>query len=112
MGIPAVTVVFTILHAGGKFGGDNSGYKVAGGLHGVGASVVNALSEWLEVRVRKAGSEYVQTFRRGVADGELKKWPRRFQRHGGDLKADPVMFTESTEYDYETLRTRLRKRRF
>ena len=61
MGIPAVTVVFTVLHAGGKFGGENSGYKVSGGLHGVGASVVNALSEWLTVRVRTDGSEYEQT---------------------------------------------------
>ena len=113
MGIPAVTVVFTILHAGGKFGGDNSGYKVAGGLHGVGASVVNALSEWLEVRVRKAGSEYVQTFRRGVADGELKKvGPAASSGTVVTFKADPVMFTESTEYDYETLRTRLREEAF
>ena len=71
LGIPAVTVVFTVLHAGGKFGGDNSGYKVAGGLHGVGASVVNALSEWLEVSVRRGGHEYRQSFRRGVADGKL-----------------------------------------
>ena len=62
LGIPAVTVVFTILHAGGKFGGENSGYKVAGGLHGVGASVVNALSEWLVVRVRRGGVEYSQIF--------------------------------------------------
>ncbi|WP_418666836.1 DNA topoisomerase (ATP-hydrolyzing) subunit B [Allofournierella sp.] len=113
MGIPAVTVVFTILHAGGKFGGDNSGYKVAGGLHGVGASVVNALSEWLEVRVRKAGSEYVQTFRRGVADGELKKvGPAASSGTVVTFKADPVMFTESTEYDYEILRTRLREEAF
>ena len=113
MGIPAVTVVFTILHAGGKFGGDNSGYKVAGGLHGVGASVVNALSEWLEVRVRKAGSEYVQTFRRGVADGELKKvGPAASRGTVVTFKADPVMFTESTEYDYEILRTRLREEAF
>ena len=62
-GLPAVTVVYTILHAGGKFGGENSGYKVAGGLHGVGASVVNACSEWLTVNVRRDGHEYEQTFR-------------------------------------------------
>ena len=72
VGIPAVTVVFTILHAGGKFGGDNSGYKVAGGLHGVGASVVNALSEWLTVEVRKDGVLYRQSFKRGIADGDLQ----------------------------------------
>ena len=64
-GLPAVTVVFTILHAGGKFGGENSGYKVSGGLHGVGASVVNALSEWLEVRVHKNGNIYQMRFSRG-----------------------------------------------
>ena len=68
LGIPAVTVVYTVLHAGGKFGGENSGYKVSGGLHGVGASVVNALSEWLEVRVRRGGHEYRQSFKRGVPD--------------------------------------------
>ena len=71
-GLPAVTVVYTILHAGGKFGGENSGYKVAGGLHGVGASVVNACSEWLTVNVRRDGKEYEQTFRRGDPDGDLK----------------------------------------
>ena len=71
-GLPAVTVVYTILHAGGKFGGENSGYKVAGGLHGVGASVVNACSEWLTVDVRRDGKEYEQTFRRGDPDGPLK----------------------------------------
>ena len=71
-GLPAVTVVYTILHAGGKFGGENSGYKVAGGLHGVGASVVNACSEWLTVNVRRDGREYEQTFRRGDPDGPLK----------------------------------------
>ena len=71
LGIPAVTVVYTVLHAGGKFGGEDSGYKVAGGLHGVGASVVNALSEWLVVRVRRDGAEYEQRFTRGKPDGEL-----------------------------------------
>ena len=73
LGIPAVTVVYTVLHAGGKFGGEDSGYKVAGGLHGVGASVVNALSEWLVVRVRRDGVEYEQSFKRGKPDGDLKK---------------------------------------
>ena len=77
LGIPAVTVVYTVLHAGGKFGGEDSGYKVAGGLHGVGASVVNALSEWLTVRVRRDGAEYEQSFKRGKPDGDLKKSARR-----------------------------------
>ena len=76
LGIPAVTVVYTVLHAGGKFGGEDSGYKVAGGLHGVGASVVNALSEWLTVRVRRDGAEYEQSFKRGKPDGDLKKLRR------------------------------------
>ena len=113
LGIPAVTVVFTVLHAGGKFGGDNSGYKVSGGLHGVGASVVNALSEWLEVRVRRDGSEYRQTFKRGVADGPLEKiGPAATTGTTVRFKADPEMFTETTVYDYDTLLTRLREEAF
>ena len=113
LGIPAVTVVFTVLHAGGKFGGDNSGYKVSGGLHGVGASVVNALSEWLEVRVRRDGSEYRQTFKRGVADGPLEKiGPAETTGTTVRFKADPEMFTETTVYDYDTLLTRLREEAF
>ena len=115
LGIPAVTVVFTILHAGGKFGGENSGYKVAGGLHGVGAgaSVVNALSEWLEVRVRRDGVEYRQSFRRGVADGPLEKvGPAASTGTTVTFKPDPEMFTETTEYDYGTLLTRLREESF
>ena len=113
LGIPAVTVVFTVLHAGGKFGGDNSGYMVSGGLHGVGASVVNALSEWLEVRVRRDGSEYRQTFKRGVADGPLEKiGPADTTGTTVRFKADPEMFTETTVYDYDTLLTRLREEAF
>ena len=113
LGIPAVTVVFTVLHAGGKFGGDNSGYKVSGGLHGVCASVVNALSEWLEVRVRRDGSEYRQTFKRGVADGPLEKiGPADTTGTTVRFKADPEMFTETTVYDYDTLLTRLREEAF
>ena len=113
LGIPAVTVVFTILHAGGKFGGENSGYKVAGGLHGVGASVVNALSEWLEVRVRRGGVEYRQSFKRGVADGPLEKiGPAASTGTTVTFKPDPEMFTESTEYDYDILLTRLREESF
>lgn len=113
LGIPAVTVVFTILHAGGKFGGDNSGYKVAGGLHGVGASVVNALSEWLEVRVRVNGIEYMQSFKRGVADGDLKEIGTCTD--SGTLvtfRPDSEMFTETTHFEYETLLTRLREEAF
>ena len=113
LGIPAVTVVFTILHAGGKFGGENSGYKVAGGLHGVGASVVNALSEWLEVRVRRDGVEYRQSFQRGVADGPLEKvGPAASTGTTVTFKPDPEMFLETTEYDYDILLTRLREESF
>ena len=113
VGIPAVTVVFTILHAGGKFGGENSGYKVAGGLHGVGASVVNALSEWLVVKVRRDGFEYEQSFKRGIADGELKKiGPAASTGTTVLFKPDPEMFTETTVYDWDTLERRLREEAF
>ena len=113
LGIPAVTVVLTVLHAGGKFGGENSGYKVAGGLHGVGSSVVNALSEWLEVIIRKDGYEYYQRFQRGVPDAPLKKLgPAASTGTTVRFKADPVMFTETTVYDYETLLIRLREEAF
>ena len=113
VGIPAVTVVFTILHAGGKFGGENSGYKVAGGLHGVGASVVNALSEWLTVEVRKDGVLYRQSFKRGVADGELQTLGATGEPNGTTVtfQPDPEMF-EELEYDYDTLITRLREEAF
>ncbi len=113
LGIPAVTVVFTILHAGGKFGGENSGYKVAGGLHGVGASVVNALSEWLTVNVRKDGFEYRQSFKRGKEDGPLEKIGATSEPNGTTVrfKPDPEMF-ETLEYDYEILNTRLREESF
>ena len=113
MGIPAVTVVYSVLHAGGKFGGENSGYKVAGGLHGVGASVVNALSEWLVVRVRRDGAEYEQRFQRGKPDGDLKKiGPAASTGTTVTFKPDPVMFTETTVYDYEILLKRLREESF
>ena len=113
LGIPAVTVVFTVLHAGGKFGGDNSGYKVSGGLHGVGASVVNALSEWLEVTVRKDGRMYRQSFKRGVADADLQDLGTTDLPNGTTVvfKPDPEMF-EVLEYDYETLNVRLREEAF
>lgn len=113
-GLPAVTVVFTILHAGGKFGGGS--YKVSGGLHGVGASVVNALSEWLEVEVVSEGHLYYQRFERGNAICELTdKGPVTDDRKSGTVvrfKADPETFKETTEYDFETLETRLREQAF
>lgn len=113
LGIPAVTVVFTVLHAGGKFGGEDSGYKVAGGLHGVGASVVNALSEWLVVRVRQDGAEYEQSFKRGKPDGDLKKiGPAASTGTTVTFKPDPEMFQETTLYRYETLLKRLREEAF
>ena len=113
MGIPAVTVAYTVLHAGGKFGGEDSGYKVAGGLHGVGASVVNALSEWLVVRVRRDGAEYEQSFKRGKPDGDLKKiGPAASTGTTVTFKPDPVMFTDTTVYDYDILLKRLREEAF
>ena len=87
-GMPALEVVFTILHAGGKFGG--GGYKVSGGLHGVGASVVNALSEWLEVRVHKDGNIYEMKFARGkVTQSMTHRGRDRPHRHRGHLQARP-----------------------
>ena len=114
-GLPAVTVVYTILHAGGKFGGENSGYKVAGGLHGVGASVVNACSEWLTVNVRRDGHEYEQTFRRGDPDGPLKCLGTVAEGVTGTrvtFKPDPEMFKDTTVYNFETLEKRLREESF
>jgi DNA gyrase subunit B len=112
MGIPAVTVVYTILHAGGKFGGENSGYKVAGGLHGVGASVVNALSEWLEVQVQKDGRIYEMKFSRGAITQEMKILGDTDQTGTAvTFKPDPEMF-DTLVYDYETLHTRMREQAF
>ncbi len=110
-GMPAVTVVLTVLHAGGKFGG--SGYKVSGGLHGVGSSVVNALSEWLEVEVSQNGHIHKQRFERGnivtdleiIGDTDETGTLIRF-------KADPEIFTETTVYEYETLQRRIREQAF
>ena len=112
LGISAATVVFTVLHAGGKFGGDNSGYKVAGGLHGVGASVVNALSEWLQVEIKTGGNLYKQSFQRGVEDAPLEEvGPTEGRGTTVRWKADPEIF-EEIDYDYETLITRLREQAF
>ena len=110
-GLPAVTVVLTVLHAGGKFGG--SGYKVSGGLHGVGSSVVNALSEWFEIEVSRQGHVYRQRFTRGDIASDLEVV--------GDtdgtgtfikFKADPEIFTETTAYEYDVLARRLREQAF
>ena len=109
-GLPAVTVVFTVLHAGGKF--DGGGYKFSGGLHGVGASVVNALSEWLEVEVKSSGHLYRQRFERGKAVTELEQIGDTGET--GTMvtfKPDPEMFEELV-FDYETLHTRLREEAF
>ena len=111
-GIPAVEVVFTVLHAGGKFGG--GGYKVSGGLHGVGASVVNALSDWLEVDIYHEGKIYHQRYERGhvcnklkvIGDCDPEKSGTRVQ-----FKPDGTIF-EDTVFEYDTLKTRLRETAF
>ena len=109
-GKSALEVVFTVLHAGGKFGG--GGYKVSGGLHGVGASVVNAMSEWLVVHVHKNGKIYEMKFSRGNITQEMKIVGET-DRSGTTVrfKPDPEMFDE-TVYDYETLHTRMREQAF
>ena len=109
-GRPAVEVVFTILHAGGKFGG--GGYKVSGGLHGVGASVVNALSEWLEVVVYKNGKEYKQRYERGKVMYDLQMvGPTEKNGTKVTFKPDALIF-EETVYDFEILKERLRETAF
>ncbi|MBQ2274833.1 MAG: DNA topoisomerase (ATP-hydrolyzing) subunit B [Clostridia bacterium] len=110
-GIPTVTVVFTILHAGGKFGGN--GYKVSGGLHGVGASVVNALSSWLEVEVKDGTNVYKQRYEKGNIVTELEVIGKTNETGTTvTFKPDPKIFTDTTTYDYETLKTRLREQAF
>ena len=110
-GLPAVTVVLTVLHAGGKFGG--SGYKVSGGLHGVGSSVVNALSEWFEVEVSQNGHIHHQRFERGHIITDLKVIGDT-DKTGTFIKFKPdaEIFTETTIYDYETLQRHLRESAF
>ena len=109
-GKPALEVVFTVLHAGGKFGG--GGYKVSGGLHGVGASVVNALSEWLKVRVYKEGNIYEMKFARGNITQEMRIVGKT-DKTGTEVtfQPDPEMF-DDTVYDYEILHTRMREKAF
>ena len=110
-GIPTVSVVFTILHAGGKFGG--SGYKVSGGLHGVGASVVNALSTWLEVEVKDGKHIYKQRYERGSITEDLKIIGDTSETGTVvTFKADPTIFTDTTVYSYDTLLFRLREQAF
>lgn len=112
-GIAAVEVVFTILHAGGKFGG--GGYKVSGGLHGVGASVVNALSDWLEVEICQEGKVYRQRYEKGKAVYTLKVVGECDPDKTGTkvtFKPDATIFQETTEYDFDVLKQRLREMAF
>ncbi len=110
-GRPAVEVVFTVLHAGGKFGG--GGYKVSGGLHGVGASVVNALSDWLEVEIYQDGTIYKQRYERGNVMYDLEKVGTTDLRGSKvTFLPDKTVFTETTEFDYDTLKHRLREMAF
>ena len=112
-GKPAVEVVFTVLHAGGKFGG--GGYKVSGGLHGVGASVVNALSEWLEVTIYQGGKVYNQRYERGSVCYDLKEIGTCEPEKTGSVisfKPDATIFTETTVYEFDVLKQRLREMAF
>ncbi len=111
LGLPTLEVIYTVLHAGGKFGGD--GYKIAGGLHGVGASVVNALSEWLEVENCRDGKKYSERFERGAVARAFKCEGDSDGRHGVYVrfKPDPTIF-EETVFDYEVLLKRMREQSF
>jgi len=110
---PALEVVLTVLHAGGKFGGDDSGYKVSGGLHGVGISVVNALSSHLHVRVKLHGKIHEQEYRQGKPQYDLRIIGET-EETGTTVTftPDPEIFTETTEYDYEILQSRIRELAF
>ena len=110
-GLPAVETILTTLHAGGKF--DNDSYKVSGGLHGVGASVVNALSEWMTVEIHKGGNKYTQRYEYGFTVTELidhgkTDWSGTII----EFQADPLIFKETTEYEYEILRNRVQQLAF
>ena len=111
LGLPTLEVIYTVLHAGGKFGGE--GYKIAGGLHGVGASVVNALSEWVEVENCRDGNRYTERFERGNVARPFKCEGDCGKRHGVYVrfKPDPTIF-EETVFDYEILLTRMREQSF
>ncbi len=111
LGLPTLEVIYTVLHAGGKFGGD--GYKIAGGLHGVGASVVNALSEWLEVENCRDGKKYTERFERGAVARKFECVGDSDGRHGVYVrfKPDPTIF-EETVFDYDTLLKRMREQSF
>ena len=109
-GKSALETVLTVLHAGGKFG--SGGYKVSGGLHGVGISVVNALSEWVDVTVFREGKEFSQRFEKGISKGELqsKKQQSKDIKKGTTIcfKPDPSIFTGGTDFEYGILSSRLR----
>lgn len=114
-GLPAVTVVFTVLHAGGKFGGENSGYKVSGGLHGVGVSCVNALSVWMEATVKRDGHIYQQKYEKGIPKTKVEViGDIDSSVHGTTIrwKADPSIFTVTTTYDWDILIQRLKELAF
>ena len=111
LGLPTLEVVYTVLHAGGKFGGD--GYKIAGGLHGVGASVVNALSEWVEVENHRDGKKYTERFERGMVKRPFKCEGDCGDKHGlyVRFKPDPTIF-EETVFEFDTILTRMREQSF
>ncbi len=112
-GKSALETVMTVLHAGGKFGGAESGYKVSGGLHGVGASVVNALSDNMQVWVHKDGKIYTQSYKRGVPDDQVKDTGEKTKKHGTVVRfwPDATMFT-TVIFNYDTIRNRLRQQAY
>lgn len=112
-GKSALETVMTVLHAGGKFGGEESGYKVSGGLHWVGASVVNALSSKMQVWVHKDGKVYTQSYQIGVPDGQVAPTGEKTDKHGTIVRfwPDPTMFT-TTVFDYDTIKVRLRQQAY